>query len=327
MSESSFDLLFRGELLPDHNLADVRANLGRTLKLDPPKLDQLFSGQLVYLRRQADRETAARFQAAFRAAGARLRVVPAGAELDPNQSPAPMNAAAASPQRSMPDPTPAALGRKKPSLAERLAAASAEAVQSAGAPAPPPSAPSSIAGEVAAGRAARRATPWTANSSSKNRGPLPGFGAPAGLAAGEFEVAPVGADVLRPEERVVIVPRNVRTDHISLAEPGGRLTEPEMNMELLLNLDHLSLAEPGARIGEERVEPVPSVPDPRLDLAPPGANLGVRPERADGALLGEGKQRQISTDHLSVAPLGSRLGGNDRPPPPPAPDTTHIKLE
>ena len=76
MSDSSYDLLFKGECLPDVDPAEVRTKLGELLKLDAKQLAQMFSGRTMVVRRAANREFAARFQQAFKQAGARLRVTP-----------------------------------------------------------------------------------------------------------------------------------------------------------------------------------------------------------------------------------------------------------
>lgn len=69
-----YKLIFRGELAADQHLAVVRKRLGKLLKANDQTLDALFSGQAVVLRKSIDAAGAAKFQAAFKQAGARLRV-------------------------------------------------------------------------------------------------------------------------------------------------------------------------------------------------------------------------------------------------------------
>lgn len=75
MSER-YRLLFRGEVLDGQHPAVVRKRLGEGGRFDADQLDKLFSGKPVVLKRDADAATAARLQALFRSAGARLRVLP-----------------------------------------------------------------------------------------------------------------------------------------------------------------------------------------------------------------------------------------------------------
>ena len=81
MSER-YRLVFRGEVLEGQQKADVKERLGATLKVDGARLDAMFTGKAVVIRKDADTDTAARFQIAFKRAGARLRVLPVVTESD-----------------------------------------------------------------------------------------------------------------------------------------------------------------------------------------------------------------------------------------------------
>ena len=48
----------------------------------------MFTGKAVTIRKDADTDTAARFQVAFKRAGARLRVLPVGHEVEAGPAPA-----------------------------------------------------------------------------------------------------------------------------------------------------------------------------------------------------------------------------------------------
>jgi hypothetical protein len=74
--EDRYRLVYRGELLDGQHRAVVRKRLGALLKVEGDRLDALFAGAAVVIRNEADTATAARIQAAFKQAGARLRVVP-----------------------------------------------------------------------------------------------------------------------------------------------------------------------------------------------------------------------------------------------------------
>ncbi len=82
MSES-YKLVFRGEVLEGQHPAVVRKRLGESGGFAEEALDKLFSGRPVIVKREADTATAARFQALFRKAGARLRVLPVETGDDP----------------------------------------------------------------------------------------------------------------------------------------------------------------------------------------------------------------------------------------------------
>jgi hypothetical protein len=71
-----YRLIFRGEVLEGQHPAVVRRRLGEQLAIDDERLDRLFSGQAIVVKAEADTAGAARWQALFRKAGARLRVMP-----------------------------------------------------------------------------------------------------------------------------------------------------------------------------------------------------------------------------------------------------------
>lgn len=86
MSER-YRLVFRGEVLEGQHKAVVKQRLGAVLKLDGAKLDALFTGKAVTIRKDTDSDTAARFEIAFKRAGARLRVVPVALTEAPPEAP------------------------------------------------------------------------------------------------------------------------------------------------------------------------------------------------------------------------------------------------
>lgn len=107
MSET-YRLVYSGEVLQGQHPAVVKKRLAAVLKLSDERMDVLFSGKSVVVKKQADAQMASRYQGAFEKAGARLRVLPAE-DADtpaPPQSSAPV---AADSEQSDPEasPTPA----------------------------------------------------------------------------------------------------------------------------------------------------------------------------------------------------------------------------
>jgi len=72
----TYRLVFRGEVIEGQHPAVVRKRLAMALKLDDERVQSLFTGNPVVVRKSVDAETAAKFQAVFKKAGARLRVQP-----------------------------------------------------------------------------------------------------------------------------------------------------------------------------------------------------------------------------------------------------------
>jgi hypothetical protein len=297
--EERFRLSFRGELLDGQEGEAVRRRVAALLKLDPEKTESLFSGRAVVLKRDADRQTAAKYQAAFRRAGAKLRV----------------ERAATDATADTPSPAPEAAAPRKPTLAERLAAQAEAAAEprarAAEDRAAPPPAPE--AGDPGA-------TAWTPAEVPKPgtaAGPARSEAAAAEPDPSDLTLAPVGADLLASHERPAVEAPTIDVDHLqaevtsledvsrapaappapdvshlSLDAPGTLPVAPPESPAPEPDLSSLSLAEPGAELPGLRRPPPTPVDVPALDVAEPGATLG--PETAAGS------PPPPDTDHLEL---------------------------
>jgi len=74
-----FDIYFLGEMLPDTDPARVREGVARLFKMAPEAADRLFTGKVLRVKQGVDPDTASRYRAAFRDAGALVQIVPEGA--------------------------------------------------------------------------------------------------------------------------------------------------------------------------------------------------------------------------------------------------------
>ncbi len=83
MDRNRFDIQFSGDLVPGTDVLAARRQIQRAFNLSDSAVDQLFGGAPVTVRRGVDSETAARYQSAFREAGALIRIVPASSERAP----------------------------------------------------------------------------------------------------------------------------------------------------------------------------------------------------------------------------------------------------
>jgi hypothetical protein len=71
MADPKYDIYFRGEILPGADEAQVKAAIAKIFKADDTKLAQLFSGKVNTIKKAVDKGTAAKFQQAFKKAGAK----------------------------------------------------------------------------------------------------------------------------------------------------------------------------------------------------------------------------------------------------------------
>lgn len=80
MSEARFNIVFSGQLVPGADGGAVRRNLGQVFRMDADKVEKLFSGKPVVLKKDADQATAMKFRAVMKKAGAVCEMQPVGGE-------------------------------------------------------------------------------------------------------------------------------------------------------------------------------------------------------------------------------------------------------
>ncbi|MFC1853882.1 hypothetical protein ACFL27_27170 [candidate division CSSED10-310 bacterium] len=95
-TNKDFQVIFKGELAPGRELTDVKASLQKILRIDRTRVDRLFSGKGVILRKELDETSAKKFKKHFEQSGALCHVV----EKKPKPSPAP----AFEPEPQQPEP-------------------------------------------------------------------------------------------------------------------------------------------------------------------------------------------------------------------------------
>lgn len=264
MADESFHLVFRGEVLEGQHPAVVCKRIAALLKMDEAKAKALFSGKPIVLKRDTPKAVAAKYQAAFRKAGARLRVMPVGSA----DGAAPAAPAAAAP---------------KMSLAERLAAEEAAAEAAAA----PPAAvdPAATPGRPGAAAVPDDAPGANAFTLAEQDGDLLSADerpvvVPVTVDISHLSAAPPQSGSLEGLIRQPPPPPPPDTSGLSLDPPGVDLVEAEEIVVPELDLSALSLAEPGADLGPgDAGLPPPPAPDPDFGLAEPGADLGVADTR------------------------------------------------
>lgn len=78
MSTPEFDIVFRGDIVIGHALTDVKLRLQQLFKTDAAKVDALFTGRPVPLKRNLDEATAQKYREVLLKSGALVEIVPAG---------------------------------------------------------------------------------------------------------------------------------------------------------------------------------------------------------------------------------------------------------
>jgi len=110
MADARFHIIFTGQLVKGSDLATVKSNLGKIFKMDAARVEKLFSGQPVVLKKDADQATAMKFRAVLKQAGAEC-------ELRPVAEPAQASAASV-PESRAASPAPDSREPTEPSSGE-----------------------------------------------------------------------------------------------------------------------------------------------------------------------------------------------------------------
>lgn len=266
MDSEYFDLVFSGELVRGANPRQAKANLGKLFKISEAKVEALFSGGPVVLKKNLDFTTANKYRVAIKKAGCRVDLVEKAQEVP------------ASP------PT-------KPE--EKPGATSSETLQTTDAK------PENQASEISA---ETHSPPLNSkvNSESAGESPLPLPEVHEAGADGTLQLAPVGAPVLAQEERSRTVSVDIDTSALSLGEPGADLLEESEKSERVLDLQidfDAELAPVGTDLldesEKETVEPI-QIDVSNVSLSEPGEDLGQ---------IKESVTIQVpDVSHLSVEP-------------------------
>ncbi len=107
MADPKYDIYFRGEILPGADAAQVKSAIAQIFKADDAKLAILFSGKVNTIKKSVDKATAAKYQQAFKKAGAKA-VITLAKQVQSSEPPAaPVTAQQENVPPSKPDNTPA----------------------------------------------------------------------------------------------------------------------------------------------------------------------------------------------------------------------------
>lgn len=138
-------------------------------------------------------------------------------------------------------------------------------------------------------------------------------------ASDSWSLAPAGTDLLGLKPAPPVPPPFDLSSY-SLAPVGAQMGEPAAVEPVVVgDLSAISLAEVGADIGSPReVIPLPEPDLSELSVAEVGATLGA-PRQVEPVKVGD-------LSGLSVAEVGATLDTQPKQAPPPAPDTSHLKL-
>jgi hypothetical protein len=244
MNEEKFDLVFSGELVSGFDLTQVKKNIQALFRIDETKVEVLFSGKAIPLRKGLDADSANKYRVAMKKAGARVDVV---------LSRDPPPAAAAKPAFQPASAAQPVAGNTAKQASGFTTALGAQPV-SAPTPRRPIQAPDF--GIAAAGisllRPEERIEVESVDVDVSHLSVVPQLGnlltqgeseRPPGIIVTipELDLAEVGSDLLLPEERQNQEPVVVDISGLSLGKPGERLAPPSPRPPPAPNVDHIKL--------------------------------------------------------------------------------------
>ncbi|GAB1258948.1 hypothetical protein NBRC116494_34500 [Aurantivibrio plasticivorans] len=291
MSDEKFDIVFRGDIVLGHTLPEVKQRLAQLFKIELAKVDALFTGKAVPLKRNLDKVSAEKYKAALVKAGAQVSVKASNASAAPAPArPRP----AAKPVGSMASPS-----EQKPikamTMKERLELQAAQ---------------------DAAKEAAKKAQQEARAEALENSQPEGAEG---------LSLAPVGSLLVKP--KAPEQPPVLKIDGMTLRPAQGDLldaSEKPSPVAAQVEVAGYDLADVGADLlapGERAEEPEITIDFSDFDLAEVGADLLLAAERHEVPPVA------VANSDFELAPVGADLGEKRKTAPPPPPDTSNLSLD
>jgi hypothetical protein len=168
MSDELFEIAFSGQVSAGADPQEVKARVGKMFSAEGAKLDQLFSGQQLVIKKNVDQQTAQKYQDALQRVGAECEVKSMSA-----------SAPAAPPKPIADPPVQSDVAQAEPSAASASDTSAGEVL-------PPKTDPLGITGDQIEAMAATIAPPGSELQSEIKSVPEPQYDLSA------YEMAPVG---------------------------------------------------------------------------------------------------------------------------------------
>lgn len=86
MPRQTYDIIFSGKLMEGASLEKTKQQISNIFKTDDDQLNKLFSGKAVTIKSDVDDETASKYRAAFRKAGALVEIKPSASSGSSNRT-------------------------------------------------------------------------------------------------------------------------------------------------------------------------------------------------------------------------------------------------
>lgn len=273
MSSERFNLVFSGELVRGADLAQSKKNLGQLFKISGAKVDALFSGKAVTLKKNLDFATANKYRVAIKKAGCRVDLIE---EADTEEQSEPVvkappsqpvdTATASSAHDTNPRTSDVDENHSLPSALEKVAADSQPLSSDE-----PERPPLPVVEEIDPSEV-DHASSSMSNSLDLSLAPSTGnllgsheFEHPVAVEVdiGGISIRDADGDLLDDEEKTEFVPADIDLD-AELAPVGSDLLKPEEKDVIevpVIDVSELNLAEAGEDLGQLKQKVSVSEPD------------------------------------------------------------------
>lgn len=255
MDKERFDLIFCGDLVPGFELAQVKKNLQSLFRIDESKVEVLFSGKAIPLKKALDSDTANKYRAALIKAGADVSVAQADSDMT-SADRQPQIARRTEPVAGQEEDTsrPGVVDQSPLRDVEPLA--TVLGAQPIAVPTPrqnidaPDFGIAEVGADMLQAHERRSLAAVEVDISSLSVRPQEGNLVdasevarltPTNVAIPDYQVASVGADILKPDERRNVQPLNLDVSNIQLADVGADMAPPKPAPPPAPNVDHLEL--------------------------------------------------------------------------------------
>lgn len=230
MSTPEFDIIFRGDIVFGHQLADVKLKLQQLFKVDATKVDALFTGRPVPLKRNLDEATANKYRDVLVKAGAMVEVSPS----DKGTSTAAVR----------PAPTRATEWTLAPVGTYLIS---------------PLTRPKPVPLNIDVSKISLR----PAGTNLLDASEIKTMGTPSAIAP-DFDIAEVGANLVEPDEKLSLPVVEFDIADWEIAEAGSDLLKPEEHPQvipLVVDVSQFNLAPVGSDLGQLKPAVKAVVPD------------------------------------------------------------------
>lgn len=229
MSDNRFAVVFSGVIVPGSDREQVKLNLAKLFKVEPARVEPMFSGRRVVIKAQLDQATAQKYQAALKSAGAVCEVIDTAAADKP--------ATPATPARPTP-PQPSAR------------------------PQTPPAATPAGSRKDVVNRPVAATPQWQVDQPGAVL-VAPKAVKPLQVDLSALSMAEPGVALVQHKEKVAPA---INTGHLSVAAAGGDLAPRRQVPDLQVDLSALSMAEPGVTLVESKPVQAAKIDTSKLSL-------------------------------------------------------------